>query len=83
MEGVYNITLNYEVVSCSGSDTGTFDVALDAEQIAAVQFSSAEKSITLRNVVIEGGHAFEVRVMVPEGMVIRVDSIHYERINNV
>lgn len=77
--GTYDITLHYSVDSVTESDEGIFDVALDTEQAAEARFTSQETSVTIEGVTIEGGHEFEVRVWVPAGMIVRVQSIEYER----
>lgn len=79
--GTYDITLHYVVDACEGWRLGTFDVALDAEQIAGARFDDSHTSVTLRDVTIEEGHRFEVRMFAPEGMTVRAQSIEYERIN--
>ena len=81
VSGTYNITLHYVVDICPKEATGVFDVALDMQGLAAISFAREATSVTLENVDIEGGHSFEVRVWAPEGMIIRVQSIEYERIN--
>lgn len=80
LDGVYNITVNYTVLSYTDSDRGTFDIALDARTYASEEFSAQEKSVTLENVALSSGHSMETRVWVPEGMVICVQSIEYQRI---
>ena len=77
--GIYDITLFYEIDSCKEDATGTVDVALDTQSWAAATFSSGATSITLEGVAIEEGHSFEVRVGVPEGMIVRIKSIEYRR----
>ena len=78
--GTYDITLRYSVDSFTDSDVGTFDVALDTQGIADCHFTSQETSATIKNVEIESRHAFEARVTVPAGMIVRVQSIEYERV---
>lgn len=78
--GRYNITLNYVVESFTDSKEGSFDTLADLWQIAIVPFTSEQTSVTLENIKIEDGHRFEVRVWIPDGMVIRVQSITYQRI---
>ena len=78
--GKYNITLNFAVESFVNSDEGFFDVALDTEQIAMVPYTADQTSVTLENVIVEEGHQFEARVWVPQGMIVRVQSIKYERV---
>lgn len=78
--GTYDITLHYIVDSYTEHDSGVFDVALDQEQLVGIPFTADETSVTLKNVVIEKDHLFEVRMFASEGMVVRVQSIDYERI---
>ena len=78
--GTYNITLHYSVDSFTDSDEGTFDIALDTEQAAEARFTSQETAVTIESVTIEEGHEFEARVWVPAGMIVRVQSIEYERV---
>lgn len=78
--GIYNITLHYAIDACEEDITGTFDVALDAESWSAVPFDDNTTSVTLKNVEIDAGHTFEARVWVPEGMVVRVQSIECNRV---
>ena len=79
--GTYDITLHYEVEKAPDGAEGVFDVALDAEQIAAAPITAENESVTIEDVAIDGGHRFEVRVYVPDSMVVRVRSIEYERVN--
>ena len=78
--GTYDITLHYSVDSFADSDVGTFDVALDSQRVADCPFTAGATSVTIESVVLEGRHAFEARVIVPAGMVVRVQSIEYERV---
>lgn len=80
--GTYDITLHYVVESYTGSDNGVFDVALDTGPYRETIFTAAERTAVLEHVEMETGHRFEVRVFVPEGMIIRVQSIDYKRIEN-
>ena len=78
--GVYDITLNYTAEAASGASEGIFDVALDTQRYAATAIPADQTSVTLEDVSIEAGHKFEARVIVPAGMEIRVQSIHYTRV---
>ncbi len=78
--GVYDITLNYTVDAVGAAPKGTFDVALDMQRYATTTFTADQTSVTLEDVSIEAGHQFETRVMIPAEMAIRVQSIHYERV---
>ena len=80
--GVYDITLNYEIIQCDGTDEGYFDVALDMQSIAMEPFDQEKNSVTLRDVPIGGGHQFEARVSVPDGMVMEIKSVNYVRTGN-
>lgn len=80
--GTYEITLHYAVESYTGADSGSFDIALDAVPYRETQFTAAENTAVLEKVEIEAGHEFEVRVFVPEGMMIRIQSIDYKRIGS-
>ena len=80
MAGKYNITLNYIIEYFEDTDEGFFDIAVDTEQIAMIRYTSAQTSVTLENVIIEEGHQFEARVRVPQGMVVRIQSIEYNRV---
>lgn len=80
--GTYDITLHYAVEDYTESDSGVFDVALDGEQYCETPFIPAENTAVLKNVEIDEGHLFEVRVFVPEGMIIRIQSIDYKRVEN-
>lgn len=79
VEGIYDITLHYVVDSYTDDDSGLFDVALNAERQASVEFYADEQSATISGVVLSGGAAFEARVEVPAGMTVRVRSIEYKR----
>ena len=78
--GTYNISLNYVIDSNEENGKGVFDVALDAAAVASMEFDTTRTTVTLENVVIEAGHLFEARVWVPKGMIVRVQSIDYERV---
>ncbi len=78
--GTYDVTLHYSVDSFADSDEGTFDVALDSLRVADCSFTARKTSVTIKGVVFESGHTFEARVIVPSGMIVRVQSIEYERV---
>lgn len=77
--GIYDITLVYSVDACADRSAGVFDVALDAEQIAVAEFDASHDSVTLYGVAIDAGKRFEARAAVPEGMIVRLQSIVYKR----
>ena len=58
-----------------------FDAALDAQMVCQEEFDDSSHSVVLTNVTIEEGHIFEARVWVPQGMIVRIQSIEYERLS--
>lgn len=81
VEGTYDITMHYVVDAYDEQMTGVFDVALDMMQIAVTEFDASQTSVTLEDVSIDEGKKFEVRMSAPEGMIVRVQSIDYERVD--
>lgn len=81
VSGTYNITVNYVVDTCVEGHWGTFDVALDTQPIVVTPILTDKNSVTLERVSIDAGHQFEARVYATSGMIIRVQSIHYERVS--
>ena len=78
--GTYDITLHYIIDKYEEELTGVFDVALDAQSWDACPFDATATSATLEAVSLEEGHLFEARVWIPEGMVVRIQSIEYQRV---
>ena len=78
VDGVYNVTLHYAIDAYTTSQTGVFDVCSSDGQRYAAEFDTNSNEITIENVTFQDGFIFETRVQVPEGMVVRIQSIDYE-----
>lgn len=78
VNGVYNMTLHYVVDRQTTNQTGVFDICSSDGQQYATEFSADSNAVTVRNVTFKEGFVFETRVQVPEGMVVRIQSIDYQ-----
>ena len=81
IEGVYDFILHYEILSQENpQEYGYFDVAVDAKEVKSTVLMAGGTTASLENIQLQGGvHVFETRVSIPEGMVIRIQSIDYIR----
>ena len=81
MDGTYEITLHYQIISYENEDNAVFDIAIDQESLYQSSLNKEQAIAKLSNVKMENGHQFEVRVYVPEGMIIQIKSIEYAKIS--
>lgn len=77
--GSYDIVLNYTILSYEGTDEGIADITVDIQTICSTSIAADSSQIKFEDVAFDDGHTFEVRVSVPEGMIIQIESIEYTK----
>lgn len=86
-EGVYDFTLNYEVVDAPSDNPGVFDVAINfgGEVLGQVAIDQDHRSITINNVALNGdmlGAPLEYRVFLNQGAVIKIKSFEIKNVTD-
>lgn len=77
--GTYDISIQYTYDALDNETNAIFDIAVDTSSVSSMELTpSAEKTkATIQDVVFEDGHVFEVRVWIPEGVMMKIYSIEY------
>lgn len=79
--GVYKVTLHYTVDENPQNGYGTFDICSSDGRQYICEFGPETHTVTIDNIEFQDGYVFESRVTVPDGMVMRIESLEYERMS--
>ena len=82
VDGVWNYTLEYDIVSNDSSADAVFEIWQSGMPISSCTLNSDSKTVCIENVNVSSDMAsMEHRVNVPEGMVIKIKSIKMEKVS--
>lgn len=82
-EGKYNFKVNYQVLNVPAGigNVGYFDVAVNMSPIRNIKLDINKTSVTIPDVILNGGGQLEYRVYEYKGVILKVKSFEIERID--
>lgn len=80
-EGVYEIILHYKVRSYKGKEKAVLDFSLGDSEYRSTSIRTHAIAAKLENVTVKEGQILLVRVWIPSGMEIEIESVEYRTPN--